>query len=69
LEPESLCFPYSLEGGRIGGVINTRREAKLFETARQYVENDPEALLVLVDGPLAFSNSSGWSLGVQQLVE
>jgi hypothetical protein len=56
LEPESLCFPYSLEGGRIGGVINTRREAKLFETATQYVENDPEARLVLVDGPLAFSN-------------
>ncbi len=56
LEPESLCFPYRLGGGRLGGVINTRREAKLYETATRYVESDPEARLILVDGPLAFSN-------------
>jgi hypothetical protein len=56
LEPESLCFPYRLEGERLGGVVNVRREAKLFETATRFVESDPEAQLLLVDGPLAFSN-------------
>jgi len=56
LEPESLCFPYSLEGERLGGVVNVRREAKLFETATRFVESDPDAQLLLVDGPLAFSN-------------
>jgi hypothetical protein len=56
LEPESFCFPYRIEGGRLGGIINSRREAKLFETATQYVESDPEARLLLVDGPLVFSN-------------
>jgi hypothetical protein len=56
LEPESFCFPYSLEGGQLGGIINSRREAKLFETATRYVESDPEARLILVDGPLVFSN-------------
>jgi hypothetical protein len=56
LEPESFCFPYRIDGGKLGGVINTRREAKLYETATRYVEGDPEARLILVDGPLAFSN-------------
>jgi len=56
LEPESFCFPYRIEGGRLGGIINSRREAKLYETATRYVESDPEARLILVDGPLAFSN-------------
>lgn len=56
LEPECFCFPYRFDGGRLGGVINARREALLYETATRYVESDPEAQLVLVDGPLAFSN-------------
>jgi len=56
LEPESFCFPYRIEGGRLGGIINARREAKLYETATRFVESDPEARLVLVDGPLVFSN-------------
>ena len=55
-EPESFCFPYRIEGGQLGGIINIRREAKLYETATQYVEGDPDVRLILVDGPLAFSN-------------
>ena len=56
LEPESFCFPYRIDGGLLGGIINSRREAKLYETATRYVESDPETRLILVDGPLAFSN-------------
>ena len=56
LEPESLYAPYTFGGDRLGGVLNVRREAKLFETARSFIEKGSGARLLLVDGPLAFSN-------------
>lgn len=60
LEPESFSFPYSAEGERMKGVVNVRREAKLYETACSFIEDDPGVQLILVDGPLAFSN--WWSM-------
>lgn len=60
LEPESISFPYSEAGQRLNGIVNVRREAKLYETARRFVEAEPGVELLLVDGPLAFSN--WWSM-------
>jgi len=56
LAPESLSFPYTLSGERFKGMVSVRREAKLYETACAYLEGHPGVQLVLVDGPLAFSN-------------
>ena len=60
LAPESLMFPYTLAGDRLKGVVSVRREAKLYETACSFIEAHQEVGLVLVDGPLAFSN--WWSM-------
>jgi len=60
LEPESLSIPNTAGGEKFNGVVNVRREAKLYETACKYVEMDSEVELLLVDGPLAFSNR--WSM-------
>jgi hypothetical protein len=60
LEPESYTFPISDGGGRLRGVINVRREAKLYETAYGFIEEGSGVQLMLVDGPLAFSN--WWSM-------
>jgi hypothetical protein len=60
LEPESLHFPYTVQGESFGGVLNIKREAKLFETARRFIEESRETRLLLLDGPLAFSN--WWSV-------
>jgi hypothetical protein len=60
LPPESISLPYTIAGERLKGVINVRREAKLYETARIYLEDEYEVDLILVDGPLAFSN--WWSM-------
>lgn len=60
LEPESFSFPYTAEGEKMKGVVNVRREAKLYETACGFVEGGPGIQLLLLDGPLAFSN--WWSM-------
>ena len=57
LPPESMCGPYSLGGGGFGGSVNLRREARLYETAREFLVRGGEVELMLVDGPLALS---GW---------
>ena len=56
LRPEALSIPHAEAGERLGGVVNVRREAKLFETASRFVEKEPGVELLLIDGPLAFSN-------------
>ena len=60
LEPESFSFPYTAAGEKMKGVVNVRREAKLYETACSFVEDGPGIQLLLLDGPLAFSN--WWSI-------
>ena len=60
LEPESYAFPISDGGDRARGVINVRREARLYETACEFIEEGSGVQLLLVDGPLAFSN--WWSI-------
>jgi hypothetical protein len=60
LEPESFSFPYTAEGEKMKGVVNVRREAKLYETACSFVKDGPGIQLLLLDGPLAFSN--WWSI-------
>jgi len=56
LEPESLSFPYTSAGEKYLGVVNIRREAKLYETACRFIEDKGAVDLLLIDGPLAFSN-------------
>ena len=63
LHPESLTYSYSLSGEKFKSTVNVRREAKLYETASCFIETDPEVKLILVDGPLAFSN--WWSIAGQ----
>ena len=60
LAPESMSIPYTSAGERFRGTMNVRREAKLYETAALFLEAYPETELLLVDGPLAFSNL--WTL-------
>jgi hypothetical protein len=60
LPPESLSSPYNEAGERFRGTVNVRREARLFETACCFIEDRPDVELLLVDGPLAFSN--WWSM-------
>ncbi len=64
LPPESLTYPYTLSGERFKGTVSARREAKLYETACSFIETNPRVRLVLVDGPLAFSN--WWSMAGQR---
>jgi hypothetical protein len=59
LEPESFSLPYKIAGEKMHSVVNIRREAKLFETAHRFLEENGTDLL-LIDGPLAFSN--WWSM-------
>lgn len=56
LDPESLTIPYSAQGEGFRGLVNIRREAKLYETALRFVEEGNAVDLLLIDGPLAFSN-------------
>jgi hypothetical protein len=56
MPPESMSLPYGVAGNRFEGIVNVRREAKLYETAVFYLEANPETELLLVDGPLAFSD-------------
>jgi hypothetical protein len=56
MPPESMSLPYGVAGNRFEGMVNARREAKLYETAATYLEAHPDTELMLVDGPLAFSD-------------
>jgi hypothetical protein len=72
LEPESLCFPYKFNINGFGSIINTQREAKLFETAACFIESDSTTKLLLIDGPLAFSNwwsKSGREIDRKRLID
>ncbi len=55
LNPESLSQPYSAQFN-FKILVDIRREARLYETAYRYLENCSETELVLIDGPLAYSN-------------
>lgn len=56
MPPEAMSLPYGVAGNRFEGMVNARREAKLYETAATYLESHPDTELLLVDGPLAFSD-------------
>ena len=56
LQPESFSQPYSLAGDRFPSTVNLRREAKLYETATRFLDEPGGTELLLIDGPLAFSN-------------
>ena len=56
MRPESVSLPYTLSAGRFEGIVNVRREAKLYETATAFLESKPETELMIVDGPLVFSD-------------
>jgi hypothetical protein len=57
LQPESFSQPYSLARDRFPSTVNLRREAKLYETANRFLEEHGGTDLLLIDGPLAFSNA------------
>jgi len=60
LSPELFSIPYSIEEENFKSTVNIRRETKLFETVYDFVNEQPETRLLLIDGPLAFSN--WWSI-------
>jgi len=60
LKPETVTASYAEGSERFNSVLNVRREAKLYETAYQYLRGDDTVDLLLIDGPLAFSN--WWSM-------
>ena len=60
LPPLSLSFPYTISDERFRGIVAVRRETLLYETLIEYLSHDPPVELILVDGPLAFSN--WWSM-------
>jgi len=57
LQPESFSQPYSLARDRFPSTVNLRREAKLYETATKFLGEQGDTELLLIDGPLAFSNA------------
>lgn len=64
LSPESIIQNYNDFKNGLASVVNIRREAKLFETAISFLERYPDTELVLIDGPLAFSNF--WNNGCKE---
>ena len=56
LPPESLSQPYGDSLGNFRSLVDIRREAMLYETACGYLGHHMDIDLVLIDGPLAFSN-------------
>lgn len=60
MQPELMSIPYGVAEHRFKGIINVRREAKLYETAIAYLEKRPQTDFLLVDGPLIFSDL--WSM-------
>ena len=57
LQPESFSQPYNLARDRFPSTVNLRREAKLYETATKFLGEQGGTELLLIDGPLAFSNA------------
>jgi len=55
-DPKSIKFSYGLSDLKFESITSVRREAKLYETAIDFVKKTPDAQLILVDGPLALSN-------------
>ncbi|RJS89232.1 DNA double-strand break repair nuclease NurA [Candidatus Bathyarchaeota archaeon] len=55
-EPESIKFSYRLSNLKFKSILSVRREAKLYETGIKFLERNPDVELILIDGPLAFSN-------------
>jgi len=56
LSPESMTVYKNLVSTKFKNVVNIRREAKLYETALAFIEKYPETELLLIDGPLVFSD-------------
>ena len=56
MPPELMSLPYGVAGNRFEGMVNARREAKLYETAAVYLRANPKTEFLLMDGPLAFSD-------------
>ncbi|MBS7637742.1 DNA double-strand break repair nuclease NurA [Candidatus Bathyarchaeota archaeon] len=54
--PELLILPYTIPNDRFEGTLSLRRESKLFETACSFIDDGWRPQLLLVDGPLAFSD-------------
>ncbi len=56
LQPELMMISNTISSKMFEATINLRREAKLYETAIKFLEKTPEIELILVDGPLCFSD-------------
>jgi hypothetical protein len=56
LQPESFSQPYTVSKNSFTGRVDIRRETKLFETAVQFIEKNQDLEILLIDGPLVFSN-------------
>jgi hypothetical protein len=54
--PETIKLPYSFSGEKFHEIVSARRETKLFETSASFLMKDYGVDLMLIDGPLAFSN-------------
>ena len=54
--PEAIKLPYGFSGERFHEVVSVRRETKLFETSASFLMENDGVDLMLIDGPLAFSN-------------
>jgi hypothetical protein len=56
LQPETISQPYSISKDKFLSMVNLRREAKLYETATRFLDERNVTELLLIDGPLVFSN-------------
>ena len=54
--PETIKLPYSFSSERFHEIVSVRRETKLFETSANFLKETADVDLMLIDGPLAFSN-------------
>ncbi|NIP66596.1 DNA double-strand break repair nuclease NurA, partial [Candidatus Bathyarchaeota archaeon] len=54
--PEAIKLPYSVSSEKFQEIVSVRRETKLFETSARYLMKNEGLDLMLIDGPLAFSN-------------
>ena len=56
LQPELMMISNTISSKMFEATINLRREAKLYETAIHFLEETPDTELILIDGPLCFSD-------------
>ena len=54
--PEAIKLPYGFSGEKFHEIVSVRRETKLFETSASFLMKNDGVDLMLIDGPLAFSN-------------